>query len=122
MSYHFNTFALRTLIKQAGEKEDKKKKKKTKKYSTKKFESKVGTNPMTVVFNKRTDGSQRTMNFTRDWDMLNNDPEKYNFKPTKGTGTPTNYSKKNLSLVWDLDKNAYRMVNLDAIQQLKKFM
>jgi DNA-binding protein YbaB len=56
MPHHFNTFALQTLIKQAEEKEDKKKKK-TKKYSTKKFESKVGTNPMTVVFNKRTDGS-----------------------------------------------------------------
>lgn len=120
---HSNTSALNLLIKQAQEEQDKKdnKKDKPKKYSTSRFEKRVGTQPMTVVFDKRTDGTKRTMNFIRDWDMLNENPDKYKFKPSKGTGKTPDYAKKNLSLVWDLDKNGYRMVNLEKLYKITKF-
>jgi hypothetical protein len=69
---------------------------------------------MTVVFNKRTDGTSRTMNFIRDWDMLNDNANEFGYKPGQGL-QQRDYAKNNLSLVWDLDKNAYRSVNLNAI-------
>ena len=120
-----NLIAINYLIKQASksqekDKEKEKQKPKTRKYTIKQFENRVGIKPMTVVFNKRTDGTTRTMNFIRDWDMLNDKANEFGYKPGQGL-QQRDYAKNNLSLVWDLDKNAYRSVNLNAIQQLKKY-
>lgn len=122
MRYHSNTFALQALIKQAEEKDEQKEKQKPKvrKYTVNQFENRVGIKPMTVVFNKRTDGIARTMNFIRDWDMLNTKANEFGYKPGQGL-QQRDYAKNNLSLVWDLDKNAYRSVNLNAIQKLKQY-
>ena len=119
MHMHANTESLLCLIKQSSEK--KKVKKKTKQYTPKQFEKKVGTKPMTVTFIKRTNGQERVMNLLRDWDTLNDNAEDYSFKPGHGAGL-IDYDKKNLSLVWDLDKKNYRMVNLDAVKSIKPFI
>lgn len=121
-----NRKALDRLIKQASksqekDKEKEKQKPKARKYTVKQFENRVGVKPMTVVFNKRTDGTTRTMNFIRDWDMLNDKANEFGYKPGKGL-QQRDYAKNNLSLVWDLDKNAYRSVNLNAIQKLKNYI
>lgn len=116
-----NNKVLIQLIKQATKSQEKEKQKpKTRKYTVKQFENRVGVKPMTVVFNKRTDGTSRTMNFIRDWDMLNDKANEFGYKPGKGL-QQRDYAKNNLSLVWDLDKNAYRSVNLNAIQKLKNY-
>lgn len=116
-----NLIAINSLIKQATKSQEKEKQKpKTRKYTVKQFENKVGIKPMTVVFNKRTDGTSRTMNFIRDWDMLNDKANEFGYKPGQGL-QQRDYAKNNLSLVWDLDKNAYRSVNLNAIQKLKQY-
>lgn len=114
-----NLIAINYLIKQAS-KEKEKQKPKTRKYTVKQFENRVGIKPMTVTFNKRTDGTARTMNFIRDWDMLNQKANEFGYKPGQGL-QQRDYAKNNLALVWDLDKNAYRSVNLNAIQKLKQY-
>lgn len=117
-----NLIAINSLIKQASKSQEKEKQKpKTRKYTVKQFENRVGIKPMTVVFNKRTDGTVRTMNFIRDWDMLNDKANEFGYKPGQGLQL-RDYAKNNLSLVWDLDKNAYRSVNLNAIQKLKNYI
>lgn len=116
---HNNTKALNSLFKYAAEKEDQKKKK-YRKYTASEFEKRVGIDPVTVSFRKRTDGSKRVMHLTRDWDMLNENAEQFGFKPGSGD-SPIDYSNNGLSLVWDLDKNAYRMVNLNEIQRIKPY-
>ena len=116
-----NSKVLIQLIKQATKSQEKEKQKpKTRKYTVKQFENRVGVKPMTVVFNKRTDGTSRTMNFIRDWDMLNDKANEFGYKPGQGL-QQRDYAKNNLSLVWDLDKNAYRSVNLNAIQKLRQY-
>lgn len=116
-----NSKVLIQLIKYATISQEKEKQKpKTRKYTVKQFENRVGVKPMTVVFNKRTDGTSRTMNFIRDWDMLNDNANEFGYKPGQGL-QQRDYAKNNLSLVWDLDKNAYRSVNLNAIQKLKQY-
>lgn len=116
-----NSKVLMQLIKYATNSQEKEKQKpKTRKYTVKQFENRVGIKPMTVVFNKRTDGTPRTMNFIRDWDMLNDKANEFGYKPGQGL-QQRDYAKNNLSLVWDLDKNAYRSVNLNAIQKLKQY-
>ena len=116
---HANTESLYQLIKQSSEK--KKGKKKTKQYTPKQFEKRVGLKPKTVTFIKRTNEQERIMNLLRDWDTLNENSEEYGFKPGGGGGY-IDYDKKNLSLVWDLDKKNYRMVNLDAIKSIKPYI
>lgn len=120
MYMHANTESLLCLIKQSSEKK-KEKKKKIKQYTPKQFEKKVGLKPKTVTFIKRTNGQERVMNLLRDWDTLNENYDEYGFKPSHGAGL-IDYDKKNLSLVWDLDKKNYRMVNLDAVKSIKPFI
>ena len=116
-----NSKVLMQLIKYATNSQEKEKQKpKNRKYTVKQFENRVGIKPMTVTFNKRTDGTPRTMNFIRDWDMLNDKANEFGYKPGQGL-QQRDYAKNNLSLVWDLDKNAYRSVNLNAIQKLKQY-
>ena len=120
-----NLIAINQLIKQASKSQEKNKEKekqkpKARKYTVKQFENRVGIKPMTVVFNKRTDGTTRTMNFIRDWDMLNDKANEFGYKPGQGL-QQRDYAKNNLSLFLDLDKKGYKSVNLNAIQQLKKY-
>ena len=122
---HNNTRAINYLFKYASDKneeeEDKNKKKKYRKYTSQEFEKKIGTDPVTVSFRKRTDGSKRVMHLTRDWDMLTENAEQFGFRPGSGVRPIYDYSNNGLSLVWDLDKNAYRMVNLNEIQRIKPY-
>lgn len=64
------------------------------------------TKIMTVTFTKK-DGTERTMNCMKGVT-----------KHLRG-GTSTTAHKDNLVTVWDMQKKAYRCINLDTVRQLK---
>lgn len=62
------------------------------------------------------------MNLIRNWEGLNEYQDEFNFKPSKGkSANGIDYEKNNLSLVWDLDKQDYRMVNCDTVSSVKPY-
>lgn len=59
---------------------------------------------------KKKDGSLRTMRFVNLKDL----PEEFFTSQTKGTGKKTNLTEGS-SLVWDLDKQGFRVFNKSTI-------
>lgn len=84
------------------------------------FIKQIGNNPSTVSFNKRIDGTKRVMHLINDWNRLENNTDAFGYTIPQNP-TKVDYAGSNLALVWDLDKQAFRMVNLNSINRISQY-